>query len=181
MAQHPFITESGKHGGYRQLKSYQVATTIYDATAVFCERFVDRFSRTRDQMVQAARSGKQNIVEGSVTSGTSRASEIRLVGVARASLKELLADYEDYLRQRGILQWPPDSSEAKEIRSLGYESKNSYATYAEYIEQGDGGLAANVMVCLVNQACFLLYRQLEALSARYAEQGGRREELYRRR
>lgn len=91
----------GPHGGYRELKSYQNAEIVYDGTVVFCDRFVSRHSRTHDQMVQAARSGKQNIAEGSMASGTSKKTELKLVGVARASLEELLLDYQDFLRQRG--------------------------------------------------------------------------------
>jgi len=90
------------HGGYRNLKSYQTATLIYDLTVDFCNRYVDRYSRTRDQMIQAARSGQKNIAEGSQASGTSKKTEIKLIGVARASLEELLGDYEDFLRQRGL-------------------------------------------------------------------------------
>lgn len=97
-----------KHGGYRKLKSFQVAQLVYDVTVRFCERYVDRFSRTRDQMVQAARSGVQNIAEGSQASGTSKKTELKLTNVARASLEELRLDYEDFLRQRGLPQWPPD-------------------------------------------------------------------------
>lgn len=95
------------HGGYRSLKSFQIAQLIYDVTVRFCQLYIDRFSRTRDQMVQAARSGVQNIAEGSQASGTSRKTELRLTNVARASLEELRLDYEDFLRQRGLRQWPP--------------------------------------------------------------------------
>jgi restriction system protein len=94
---HPLIPP---HGGYRNLKSYQAAEIVYDATVVFCDHFIDRRSRTHDQMVQAARSGKQNIAEGSMASGTSKKTELKLIGVARASLEELLLDYQDFLRQR---------------------------------------------------------------------------------
>src|SRR6266567_3590890 len=97
-----------KHGGYRNLKSFQLAQLVYDVTVRFCERYVDRFSRTRDQMVQAARSGVQNIAEGSQASGTSKKTELKLTNVARASLEELRLDYEDFLRQRGLEEWPPD-------------------------------------------------------------------------
>src|SRR4030066_566571 len=93
------------HGGYRDLKSYQMAEIVYDATVVFCDRFINRKSRTHDQMVQAARSGRQNIAEGSQASGTSKKMELKLVGVARASLEELLGDYQDFLRQRGLAEW----------------------------------------------------------------------------
>src|SRR6202789_2689591 len=95
------------HGGYRDLKSFQVAQLAYDVTVRFCPRYVDNRSRTRDQMVQAARSGVQNIAEGSQASGTSKKTELKLTNVARASLEELRLDYEDYLRQRGLAQWPP--------------------------------------------------------------------------
>jgi len=97
-----------KHGGYRKLKSFQVAQLVYDLTVRFCDRYLDRRSRTVDQMVQAARSGVQNIAEGSMASGTSKKTELKLTNVARASLEELLLDYEDFLRQRGLPQWPPD-------------------------------------------------------------------------
>jgi four helix bundle suffix protein len=95
-----------KHGGYRRLKSFQVAQLVYDLTVRFCERYVDRFSRTKDQMIQAARSGVQNIAEGSQASGTSKKTELKLTNVARASLEELRLDYEDFLRQRGLPVWP---------------------------------------------------------------------------
>ena len=92
------------HGGYRNLKAYQMAEIVYDATVRFCNRFIDKRSRTHDQMVQAARSGKQNIAEGSMASGTSKKIELKLIGIARASLEELLLDFEDYLRQKGLPQ-----------------------------------------------------------------------------
>ena len=117
------------HGGYRELKSYQMAEIVFDATAVFCDRLIDRRSRTHDQMVQAARSGKQNIAEGSMASGTSKKTEIKLIGVARASLEELLLDFQDYLRQHGLPLWGKDHAKAKEIRALAYRSNRSYTTY----------------------------------------------------
>src|SRR5574337_756404 len=100
------------HGGYRELRSYQMAEIVYDATVAFCDRFIDRRSRTHDQMVQAARSGKQNIAEGSMASGTSKKTELKLIGVARASLEELLLDFEDYLRQKGLPLWTKDHEQA---------------------------------------------------------------------
>ena len=111
------------HGGYRELKSYQMAELIYDATMVFCNRFIDRRSRTHDQMVQAARSGKQNIAEGSMASGTSKKTELKLVGVARASLEELLLDAEDFLRQNGLARWEKDDARAREVRALCYQQE----------------------------------------------------------
>src|SRR5438309_11368695 len=114
-------------GGYRNLRSFQVATIIYDATVSFCDRFIDKRSRTSDQMVQAARSGRQNIAEGSQASGTSKKFELKLVGVARASLEELLLDYEDFLRQRGFKLWGKDHPTAQLVRRLAYEKNRSYA------------------------------------------------------
>ena len=110
------------HGGYRRLRSFQVAEIIYDATAAFCDRFIDKRSRTHDQMVQAARSGRQNIAEGSRASGTSSQIELRLVGVARASLDELLLDYEDFLRQRRLSLWAKDNPQSLKVRAIGQTS-----------------------------------------------------------
>ncbi len=105
------------HGGYRSLKSYQMAEIIYDATVAFCERFIDKRSRTVDQMTQAARSGKQNIAEGSMASATSKKTELKLIGVARASLEELLLDFEDFLRQKGSPLWAKDHPQAIAVRA----------------------------------------------------------------
>jgi restriction system protein len=101
-----------QHGGYRKLRSFQTAQAVYDATVIFCNRFIERRSRTHDQMVQAARSGVQNIAEGSMASATSKKTELKLTGVARASLEELLLDYQDFLRQRGLRLWDKDAPEA---------------------------------------------------------------------
>src|SRR5262249_28572625 len=109
------------HGGYRELKSFQHAELVYDATVKFCDRFINRRSRTHDQMVQAARSGRQNIAEGSQASGTSKKTELKLVGVARASLEELLLDYEDFLRHRGMNLWSKTHPTAQVIRRLAYD------------------------------------------------------------
>ncbi len=119
------------HGGYRNLKSYQMAEIVYDATVAFCRRFVPARSRTHDQMVQAARSGKQNIAEASMVSGTSRKGELKLVGVARASLEELLQDYGDFLRQRSLTLWGKEHVQAQAIRKLAYAPNKSYKTYPE--------------------------------------------------
>lgn len=144
------------HGGYRELQSYQMAEIIYDATIIFCNRFIDRRSRTHDQMVQAARSGKQNIAEGSMASGTSKKTELKLVGVARASLEELLLNFQDYLRQKRLLLWTKDHPGANEVRKLCYQKNRSYLTYKTYIEQGPPEVAANTMVCLIHQTSYLL-------------------------
>src|SRR5437763_14813702 len=124
---------SGRHrlrpsGGYRNLRSYQVATVIYDATVSFCDHFIDKRSRTHDQMVQAARSGGKNIAEGSRAAATTSQTELRLVNVARASLEELLLDYEDYLRQNGHRQWEPEDPEARAVRAVGWQNGRSDQT-----------------------------------------------------
>ena len=167
------------HGGYRNLKSYQMAEIIHDATVVFANRFVDRFSRTRDQMVQAARSGKQNIAEGSMASGTSKKTELKLIGVARASLEELLLDFQDYLRQHKLPLWPKDHAKAKEIIALAYRSDRSYLTYKTYFEEKEPEVAANAAICLIHQTNYLLDQQLRALEKEFLKEGGFTEKLYR--
>ncbi|MEX0806084.1 MAG: four helix bundle suffix domain-containing protein [Candidatus Binatia bacterium] len=167
------------HGGYRELKSYQNAEIVYDATLAFCDRFVSRRSRTHDQMVQAARSGKQNIAEGSMASGTSKKTELKLVGVARASLEELLLDYEDYLRQHGLEIWEKTHSTAQVVRKLAYASNRSYGSYKPYIEENSPALAANTLICLVHQTNYLLDQQLRQLEQQFLEEGGFTEKLYR--
>ncbi len=170
----------GPHGGYRELKSYQNAEIVYDATVKFCDRFVDRRSRTHDQMVQAARSGKQNIAEGSMASGTSKKTELKLVGVARASLEELLLDFEDFLRQRGLGLWNKDHPTAQAVRKLAYAENRSYTTYKTYIEKSPE-VAANTLICLINQTNYLLDQQLRQLDRQFLEEGGFTERLYRTR
>ncbi|MBN1919212.1 MAG: four helix bundle protein [Verrucomicrobia bacterium] len=169
------------HGGYRELKSYQMAELVYDATARFCDRLIDRRSRTHDQMIQAARSGKQNIAEGSMASGTSRKMELKLVGVARASLEELLQDYEDFLRQRGLAQWTKDHAEAETIRKLAYAKNRSYVTYKTYIEDSSPKVTANTLICLIHQASYLLDQRLRRLEIQFLDEGGFAERLYRAR
>ena len=167
------------HGGYRDLKSYQMAEIIFDATVAFCDRFIDCRSRTHDQMVQAARSGKQNIAEGSVASGTSKKTELKLIGVARASLEELLLDFQDFLRQWGLALWPKEHPTALEVRALSYRSDRSYSTYKTYFEAKEPEVAANAAICLIHQANYLLDQQLRALEKRFLEEGGFTERLYR--
>jgi restriction system protein len=168
-------------GGYRDLKSYQGAEIVYDGTVAFCDRFINRRSRTHDQMVQAARSGKQNIAEGNMASGTSRKFELKLVGVARASLEELLLDYEDFLRQRGLRQWRKNDDEAQTIRKLAYIEHRAYTAYRPYIEQRSPERAANTMICLIHQTNYLLDQQLRQLEARFLKEGGFTERLYQAR
>ena len=169
------------HGGYRDLKSYQGAEIIYDGTVVFCDRFIDRRSRTHDQMVQAARSGKQNIAEGNMASGTSRKFELKLVGVARASLEELLLDYEDFLRQRQLPQWRKNDPEAQAVRKLAYLQHRAYTAYRPYIEDRSPETAANTMICLIHQTNYLLDQQLRQLEAKFLREGGFTERLYQAR
>ncbi len=168
------------HGGYRELQSYQMAEIVYDATVVFCDRFISKRSRTHDQMVQAARSGKQNIAEGCMASGTSKKFEIKLIGVARASLEELLLDFQDYLRQKGLALWEKDHQQAKKVRGLCYKKNRSYKTYMTYIE-GPPEIAANTMVCLIHQTNYLLDQQLRALEKEFLKEGGFTERMYRTR
>jgi len=170
-----------KHGGYRDLKSFQNAAIVYDATVVFCDRFLEKRSRTHDQMVQAARSGKQNIAEGSMASGTSRKTELKLVGVARASFEELLQNFEDYLRQHKLKEWGRDDPRIGRIRALAHVTDKSYGTYAELVEKGTPEQAANCLVCLINQTNYLLDQQLRQLDRRFLEEGGMTERLYRMR
>ncbi len=169
------------HGGYRDLKSYQMAEIVFDATVGFCDRFIDRRSRTHDQMVQAARSGKQNIAEGSMASGTSKKTELKLVGVARASLEELLLDFQDFLRQKGLSLWGKDHPTAKEIRALAYSSNRSYLTYRPYVEEQGPEVAANAVICVIHQTNYLLDQQLRALEKGFLEEGGFTERLYKAR
>ncbi len=167
------------HGGYKDLKSYQMAEIVYDATMVFCNRFIDRRSRTHDQMVQAARSGKQNIAEGSMASGTSKKTELKLVGVARASLEELLVDYQDYLRQRGFQTWGKDDPKAVAVRALARTANRSYSTYRPYFETEGSEVSANAAICVIHQTNYLLDQQLRALEQAFLEEGGFTERLYR--
>lgn len=166
------------HGGYRDLRSYQMAEIVYDATMVFCDRFINRRSRTHDQMVQAARSGKQNIAEGCMASGTSKKTELKLIGVARASLEELLLDFQDYLRQHKLPLWGKEHQKAKQVRGLCYRQNRSYGTYRSYIEESSPEIAANAMVCLIHQTNYLLDQQLRTLEKEFLEQGGFTERLY---
>jgi four helix bundle suffix protein len=169
------------HGGYKNLLSYKKAEIVYDATVFFCERFIDKRSRTHDQMIQAAQSGKQNIIEGSMASATSKETEIKLTNVARASLEELLADYQDFLRVRKLPLWDKNHSKAQAVRKLGYETNMTYATYETYIEAGDPETAANTVLCLIHQTNYLLDQQIRSLETAFVKEGGLRERMTRAR
>ncbi len=158
-----------------------MAEIVYDATVVFCDRFIDIRSRTHDQMVQAARSGKQNIAEGSMASGTSKKFELKLVDVARSSLEELILDYQDFLRQSKLPRWDKNHPEALAIRKLAYMENRSYLTYRTYFEEESGEVAANTALCLIHQAGYLLDRQLDELEQQFLKEGGFTERLYRMR
>lgn len=198
------------HGGYRKLKSYQIAQLVYDVTVRFCDRYVEKKSRTHDQMVQAARSGVQNIAEGSQASGTSKKTEMKLTNVARASLEELRLDYEDYLRQRGLPQWNRDDPRRTELIARRFTTAVAVEEWVkEKAENGQHGLhgqqsgqakksttsmsstmstsssipeiAANAALVLIAVACSLLDRQLAAQAAAFENEGGFTERLYKAR
>ncbi len=172
-----------KYGGYRKLRSFQVSQLVYDGTVIFCNRFINKFSRTHDQMVQAARSGVQNIAEGSMASATSKKTELKLTGVARASLEELLLDFEDFLRQKGLSQWPKDSDKALAIRTnyLSDQSDKSDGSDLVGLKTITAENAANILICLINQASYLLGRQLKTLENQFLNEGGFSERLYKMR
>ncbi len=170
-----------KHGGYRNLLSYRKAEIVYDLTVRFCARFLEKRDRTVDQMVQAARSGKQNIAEGSQASATSTETEIKLTNVARASLEELLVDYEDYLRVRDLPRWAKESKETRYIRNLGRSHEEAYDTYRTFAETRPADVVANIAICLIHQANYLLDRQIRHLEQSFVEKGGIRERMTRER
>lgn len=169
------------HGGYETLLAYRKSQIIYDATVRFCDRFIDRKSRTHDQMVQAARSGNKNIAEGSQVSGTSKEGELKLTGVARGSLEELLGDYHDFLRQRGFKKWDKNSREALFVPKLGARNDESYEDYRSYIETRTAEVVANILICLIHQANYLLDQQLKELEQAFLKEGGLRERMTRAR
>jgi four helix bundle suffix protein len=192
-----------KHGGYRKLKSFQVAQLIYDLTVRFCDRYIEKRSRTHDQMVQAARSGVQNIAEGSQASGTSKKTELKLTNVARASLEELRLDFVDFLRQRGLPIWNRDDPRRQELIDRRCTTADEVAQWVkEHNERGLSGqsgprgqklstpstkstpsnypeLAANAALVLLAVACSLLDRQLAAQAKAFETEGGFTERLYR--
>lgn len=179
-------------GGYRKTASFQTTTIIYDATVWFCEKFLNPRSRMVDQMVQAARSGRQNIAEGSRAAATSSQTELRLLNVARASLEELLLDYEDFLRHRRLPEWPPDSDDAMAVRNVPRKFREDqpdqsdltdltdeerWALYAGWLEDADPAIRANALLCLINQANYLLDQQIAAVEQQFVEGGGYSEQL----
>jgi four helix bundle suffix protein len=178
------------HGGYRNLKSFQISQLVYDVTVRFCNRYIEKRSRTHDQMVQAARSGVQNIAEGSQASGTSKKTELKLTSVARASIEELRLDYEDYLRQRGLLLWEKDEPLRKELVAQKCATADELAQWIVKVGNGLNGLnnhngrpydeiSANAVLALIGVASSLLDRQLNSLAKTFEKEGGFTERLYR--
>ncbi len=177
-AQHPVIPPRGDP---RTLKSFQKAEVIYDFTFRFVHAFLDRGDRTIDQMIQAARSGKKNLLEGSRLGRTSKEMEIKLTNVAYGSLAELLDDYRDYLYARDLPVWDKDSKEALFVRDLGKRQPQTFELYREFLETRPPGVLANIAICLICQALFLIDRQLDRLEKDFVEQGGLREKMMRAR
>lgn len=175
---HPIIPP---RGDYRTLLSFQKAEVVYDITFRFAHKFLARGDRTVDQMIQAARSGKKNICEGSKAGRTSREMEIKLTNVARASLEELLDDYHDFLRVRDLPIWDKDSDKAKFARQLGRTTPQTYELYREYVETRPPEVVANLAICLIHQTNYLIDQQLTHLEHDFVKQGGLRERMTRAR
>jgi four helix bundle suffix protein len=169
------------HGNYKELLSYQKAEIVFDVTFRFCSRFLTKGDRTIDQMVQAARSGKQNIIEGCQASGTSKETEIKLINVARASLEELLEDYRDYLRVRDFIIWDKNSEKALFVRRLGGKPQAKFEDFREFVQTRPADVIANIAICLINQANLLLDRQIRSLEKAFLKEGGIRERMSRAR
>jgi four helix bundle suffix protein len=166
-----------KHGGYRNLLTFQKSEIIYDGTVYFCNRFFRRYDRTIDQMVQAARSGKQNIAEASMASGTSKETEIKLTNVARASLEELLIDYQDFLRTNKLLEWEKESRLVVRLRELNKTPNATYETFKRGIKNENPEICANVMIGLIKVTGYLLSQQLKTLESAFINEGGLRERM----
>ena len=200
MNEHGFIPENKN---YKLLLSYQKSVIIYDCTVYFCDRFFKKFDRTIDQMVQAARSGKQNIVEGSMAAKTSAETEIKLTSVGRSSLEELLEDYHDFLRVKNLTLWEKESEKASYVRKLSSgkikppeidENGNNipalppsdvsdsfsriHQAFVYFIKNRPSDVCANIMICLINQCNYLLDKQIRNLEDEFVKQGGLRERMY---
>lgn len=165
------------HGGYRNLFSYQKAEIIYDGTVYFCNRFFEKYNRTIDQMVQAARSEKQNIAEASMASATSKETEIKLTNVARASLEELLIDYQDFIRTRKLKIWEKDHRLVTCLRELNRTPDANYETFRKAIENTEPEICANAMITLIKITTYLLAQQLSSLETAFLNEGGLRERM----
>ena len=168
-------------GDYQTLLSFQKAEAVYDITFRFAHKYLSKGDRTIDQMIQSARSGKQNILEGSKAGTTSKETEIKLTNVGRASLEELLADYRDYLRVRDLPLWDKNSKEALFVRELGRKTPQTFEVYREFVETRPAEVIANIAICLIHQTNYLLDQQLKTLEKEFLEQGGLRERMTRAR
>ena len=190
------------HGGYKKLRTYKLGNLIYDATVAFCAQYLDRKDRTYDQMVQAARSGVANIIEGSEASATSKKAELKLTNVAKASQEELLTDYQAFLRQRGLPEWAANSPAAQTVRrarpetldqlrqlmaalvsdpALGLPRSSDLSDLSDPSDKAarKAEVAGNVMLCLINKETYLLGRQIARLAADFEQEGGFTERLHR--
>jgi four helix bundle suffix protein len=168
-------------GDYQTLHSFHKAEVVYDITFRFAHKYLSRRDRTVDQMIQAARSGKKNLLEGSKAAQTSRETELKLTGVARASLEEVLDDYRDYLRVRDHPEWDKNSREALYVRRLGRKVPQTYELYREFVETRPPEIIANIAICLIHQANYLIDRQLRRLEQDFLKEGGLRERMMRAR
>lgn len=166
-------------GDYQTLLSFQKAEVIYDITFRFAHKYLSRGDRTIDQMIQSARSGKKNLLEGSKAAQTSKEMEIKLTNVARASLEELLDDYRDFLRVREHSAWDKESREARYVRRLGRTTPHTYEIYREFMETRPPETIANIAICLIHQTNYLIDQQLRTLEKEFIEQGGLRERMTR--
>ena len=165
------------HGGYKNLITYQKSEIIYDGTIYFTKRFFQKYDRTIDQMVQAARSGKQNIVEASMASGTSKEMEIKLTNVARASLEELKIDYKDFLRTNKLPIWDKEHQLTTRFREINKTPNATYETYQKAIEHEQPEICANSMICLISIVSYLLNQQIKSLEKAFINEGGLRERM----
>ena len=166
-------------GDYQTLLSFQKAEVVYDITYRFAHKYLSRGDRTVDQMIQSARSGKQNILEGSKAAQTSKEMEIKLTNVGRASLEELLADYRDFLRVRDLAIWDKDSKEACFVRRIGCRTPQTFEIYREFVATRPAQVVANIALCLIHQTNYLLDQQLKTLEREFTEKGGLRERMTR--
>ncbi len=169
------------HGDYQSLLSFQKAELVYDFTFRFAHKYLSKGDRTIDQMIQSARSGKKNILEGSKASLTSKETEIKLTNVARASLEELLDDYKDFLRARDLKLWDKDSKEALYVRQLGSKTPQTYEDYREFMETRPSEVVANIAICLIHQTNYLIDQQIRRLEKDFLKEGGLRERMTRAR
>lgn len=175
---HPILPP---RGDYQTLLSFQKAEVVYDLTFRFAHKFLAKSDRTIDQMIQSARSGKKNILEGSNAALTSKETEIKLTNVARASLEELLDDYKDYLRARDLVVWDKNSKEAQYVRKLGRKTPQSFEDYREFVETRQPEVIANIAICLIHQTNYLIDQQLRRLEQDFLKEGGLRERMTRAR